>query len=567
MLKTLISAVALIVVLAGPVTPAAGGSLARVVSDGVYDDWSGVPVAFTDPTGDHGTSVVDIRNVWLANDEDYVYVRFEVGSLVHRDESQLNIYFDVDRNAATGWPVQNIGSDFVLQFHEHRGEEQTSSTFAASRLEHADLSYVAAPTVGAVEYELRIRRDVVLPIRGTEIFAGLDFDIVFEGQNSGGSSREWAPDDLGGHHYTLAAGTLPPYSTISLEKDNPAFVRTVSWNMLWGGLIERPEPFNRILAALEPDIILFQEAADIQWWEIRNRLNEILPLGGGAQWQVYWANNNAVASRWSSSMWAGDTIPSTNRGQAMALVDLPDADHDADLYVINAHFKCCGGMGGSEDDQRQTQSDAEVNWFRDLREPGGYVDLPADTPFFIAGDFNMVGGPQPLETLLDGNILDESTFGSDSPPDWDGSNLADAVPWHNAAPAAYTWRSETSWYPPGRLDYFLYTDSVMSVAKSFVLDTEDMSAGNLAAYGLLTQDSAEASDHLPIIVDFNLGEPGPGDENGDGKVDLDDFAVFCDCLTGPGSGIISGCDWANLDADTDVDLLDFAEFALVFDSG
>ena len=391
--------------------------------------------------------------------------------------------------------------------------------------------------------------------------------MVIEGQNSGGSSREWAPDNNDGHHYTMATGTLPPYATVSLDKDNPAFVRVMTWNMLWGGLIDRPGPFNRILAALEPDVILFQEAADLTWWEIRNRLDDILPLGGGAQWQVYWANNNAVASPWSSSMWLGETIPSSNRGMAMALIDLPDAEHGTDLYVVNAHFKCCGGMGGSEDDQRQKQSDALVNWFRDLREPGGYVNLPADTPFLVAGDFNMVGGPQPLLTLLDGNIIDESTFGSDSPPDWDGSHMADLVPPHSAAPAAHTWRSPTGWHGPGRLDFVLYTDSVMYAAKRFVLDTAEMSAGDLAAYGLLAQDSADASDHLPIIVDFNLGDPEPGDADGDGDVDIDDLSAFLDCMTGPDGGIISGCDWSDLGADTDVDVFDLAEFQFVFTGG
>ncbi len=522
------------VVLAGPAAPAAGGTLTRVISDGVFDDWDAVPVAFTDPTGDHSSSMADIRDVWLANDEDYLYVRFEVGSLLHQDDARLNIYFDIDSDDTTGYSIRDIGSEFVLQFSGHEGAEQTSGTWQAATFTHSALSYNASPTAAAVEYELRIRRDVFLPNRGTELFGGPDFDIVFEGQNSGGSSREWAPDDPDGHHYTLATGTLPPYPTIPLERDDPALVRMVTWNMLWGGLIERPGPFNRILAALEPDIILFQEAADIQWWAIRNRLDDILPLGGGAQWQVYWQNNNAVASRWPSSMWAGETTPSSERGMAMALIDLPDADYDTDLYVVNAHYKCCGGMGGTEDAKRQKQSDALVNWFRDLREPGGHVDLPDDTPFLVAGDFNLVGGPQPLLTLLEGNIIDESTFGSDSPPDWDGSHTADPVPAHNAAAAAYTWRSETSWYPPGRLDYVIYTDSVMSVVKGFVLDTQTMSAADLAAYGLLAQDSAEASDHLPVIVDFVLGDPVPipGDIDADGDVDFDDVNLFVGVLVG-----------------------------------
>ena len=168
---------------------------------------------------------------------------------MHQDDARLNFYFDIDSDETTGYSIRGIGSEFVLQFSDHDGAEQTSGTWEAATLGHSVLSYAASPTVGAVEYELRIRRDVFLPNRGTELFAGPDFDMIIEGQNSGGSSREWAPNSLDGHHYTLATGPLPPYATISLAKDNQGFVRMVTWNMLWGGLIDRPQPFNRPSAA------------------------------------------------------------------------------------------------------------------------------------------------------------------------------------------------------------------------------------------------------------------------------------------------------------------------------
>jgi endonuclease/exonuclease/phosphatase family metal-dependent hydrolase len=555
------------VVLAWAAAPALGDTLARVICDGMFDDWSAVPRAYADPAGDHGGAVADIRNVWLANDEDYVYIRLEVGSIARLQETPLHIYFDVDRSAATGWPVHDIGSDFVLRFPEHRGAEQTSSTFDAAELGHADLSLNTAPTVGTLDIEMRVRRDVVFPIRGTEIFAGPDFDVVIGVQNSAGTTQEWAPDDPGGHTHTLATGSLPPYATISLDKGDPAFLRLVTYNVLRDGLVDRPAVFDRILGALQPDIICFQELWDSSAATIRSRLDGALPLGDDARWEVYKNSGTVLAARWQLYMRAGDTIPSTQRGQAMAVVDLPDTEYDTDLYVICAHYKCCGGMGTSEDQRRQTQSDANVNWFRDLREPAGHVTLSPNTPILIAGDFNLVGGPQPLETLLGGDIIDEAVFGADSAPDWDGSRLAAPVAFHNAGPAAYTWRSDTSYFAPGRLDYVIYTDSVMYAAKRFVLNTLDMSADDLNAYGLQSEDTAEASDHLPIVIDFHLGQPGPGDADGDGDVDLLDFIAFADCITDPGGGILPGCEWANLNGDTAVDLLDFHEFTLLFGDG
>jgi hypothetical protein len=61
-------------------------------------------------------------------------------------------------------------------------------------------------------------------------------------------------------------------------------------------------------------------------------------------------------------------------------------------------------------------------------------------------------------------------------------------------------------------------------------------------------------------------EPPPGDINGDGRVDVEDFRLFCNCMAGPNvAGSPAGCEpdyfsRADLDGDGDVDLWDFAVF-------
>jgi len=66
------------------------------------------------------------------------------------------------------------------------------------------------------------------------------------------------------------------------------------------------------------------------------------------------------------------------------------------------------------------------------------------------------------------------------------------------------------------------------------------------------------------IVGVSCSGAGPGDCDQDGDIDLDDYAVFADCLTGPLGGILAGCDLADMDVDTDVDLDDFAAFQEAF---
>ncbi|HNQ21501.1 MAG TPA: C25 family cysteine peptidase [Phycisphaerae bacterium] len=66
------------------------------------------------------------------------------------------------------------------------------------------------------------------------------------------------------------------------------------------------------------------------------------------------------------------------------------------------------------------------------------------------------------------------------------------------------------------------------------------------------------------LTAFVCEDPIPGDSDGDGDVDRDDYANFAGCLTGPYGGVPSGCDWANLDGDADVDLADVAAFQAAF---
>lgn len=61
------------------------------------------------------------------------------------------------------------------------------------------------------------------------------------------------------------------------------------------------------------------------------------------------------------------------------------------------------------------------------------------------------------------------------------------------------------------------------------------------------------------VADFILG-----DLDGDGDVDLSDFALFAQCFTGASLPAQVGCSQADLDGDDDVDLTDFATFAQNF---
>ena len=320
----------------------------------------------------------------------------------------------------------------------------------------------------------------------------------------------------------------PPRAATSTFLDRPADadLRLMNYNVLWNTIFEEESPegaakFARLVRALDPDILTLQEIGLPSWKRERNpnardwntadvvqRMNAIHPPPEGGTWYAHQAYDNVIVSKYPLKMTAVDTEPRGQRRQALALVDLPNDTFAIDFYLMNNHYKCCGGE--DNDPQRQQQSDAIIAWLRDARTPGGAIDLPPNTAIAVTGDLNIVGAFQPVQTLIDGDIQDETRYGEDFPPDWDDTGLADLHPLHNIdGPDDYTWRNDDDEWNPGRLDYILYTDSVLDAVQSFILNTTTMNAGDLQAAGLQRYDvtadnEGRQFDHLPLLADFRV---------------------------------------------------------------
>jgi endonuclease/exonuclease/phosphatase family metal-dependent hydrolase len=291
------------------------------------------------------------------------------------------------------------------------------------------------------------------------------------------------------------------------------FQKTNLLNDLWSGE-SRAAAFVRITRAIDPDVICLQEidpAHDPQ--QVADILDAAVPLADGKTWQVHSGQDNVIAARFElvkrtqQLAHHGDIM---DFGHAMALVDLPEPDYPEDLYLVCAHFQALAGQENIE--ARQKHADMIVGWIRDIRTPGGEIDLPTNTPLVVLGDFNVydTDPAHHLTTLLTGDIVDETRFGVDIAPDWDGTALADALPHHNGeGEDVYTWRDDTTEFNPGVLDRILYTDSAVTASNSFVLNTTTMTEAELEGAGLrlgdvILEPDVGRYDHLPLVVDIEF---------------------------------------------------------------
>lgn len=327
---------------------------------------------------------------------------------------------------------------------------------------------------------------------------------------------------------TMEPTPLPSPTATATEIPNIQFMnrpaeenlRVLNYNVLWDSIFPDGDPdnhpwrntdksqaFRRLLAAIQPDIACLQEINTLRDpADVSAIFDEVLPLLDGERWRAVKGTDNVIVSRFDLLL---DGYQLKLSAEAAALVDLPDAIYgQTDLYMICAHFKSAGSLFDIA--TRQLEADLLISQVRDFKTAGGRIDLPLGTPFILLGDFNVYDTDPHyhLTTLLTGDIVNEDKYGADVNPDWDDTDLSDALPSHNGrGELFYTWRNDAEVFAPYPLDRIVYSDSVLLIANQFILNTMLLTVGELALLGLEADDvviNVEKGnyDHFPMVVDF-----------------------------------------------------------------
>ena len=141
-------------------TSALAGTFKSITIDGDTSDWVGVAPAYTDEDGVNNPSGVDFQNVYLANDANYLYIRFTLKQTANPFLGNTYIWLDNDNNSVTGFhPFGNTLFGSSLMIISDQAYQEAGGGFNEGTLTNASVAY-GALTVPGTNFEFRIARNV-----------------------------------------------------------------------------------------------------------------------------------------------------------------------------------------------------------------------------------------------------------------------------------------------------------------------------------------------------------------------------------------------------------------------
>ena len=166
---------------------ASAGTFKNVAVDGSFGDWAGVPLLETDPQDSPTTA--DYGDIYLANDDDYLYLRFTLYVAADPFTSIENIFIDADNNPGTGYASGGLGSEMLIQ--GGAGYQERGGAFNEGDINGLD--WQASPTGDGTQFEARISRAATYASDGTPVFSGDTIALVLEAEDASYTALEWLP--------------------------------------------------------------------------------------------------------------------------------------------------------------------------------------------------------------------------------------------------------------------------------------------------------------------------------------------------------------------------------------
>ncbi len=467
--------------------------------DESFDDWNGISNYYEDPIGDNLQGEIDLKTMWVSNNEDYIYLRIQTTKeITLTNNNYITIYIDTDNDSSTGKIFDNFGAELEFTFGRRSGKVYLNGE---KIIYSKDIGFICSPTFSSSEFEFGIRRDV--KVNGQSLFNSdkVKIKIIDYTSSALSTSSDNSPDSAG-YEYWINPDLINQHPPYFIEKQNEEYLRVMAYNVEGDGITssDKTTEFNHIFNTIKPDIIGLTEVYSSTSEQVADKISFFLPPNQNEQWfhkkegqyDIVLVSKYEIKERFKINSEVG------HDASGAFLLDLRPA-FESDMLVIVSHPKCCSGV--EEDLKRQNQFDAIIAFIRDAVNEGGVLTIAQNTPLIIMGDLNLVGDQRQYQTLVTGDIKFNEKYGDDFVPDWDSTGFDDAIPY--VTNTGMTFTTNPGSYPPGRLDFIVYSASVMDNVNSFVFDSNNLTPEQLSNYGLNKSDT-ETSDHLPVIVDFDL---------------------------------------------------------------
>ncbi|MGB1122006.1 MAG: endonuclease/exonuclease/phosphatase family protein [Flavobacteriales bacterium] len=502
----------------------------QIQLDNEFEDWGGIPHS----TGTEGGPFVAAA---VTSNAEWLYLHIELAEEVALDENALpndyRILLDLDDDPNTGvdYASQGLGVDLLINLATRQAIRYTNGSGIES---FNEIGMRAAPTYSGTEFELAFNREL------TQLTDG---DVRIMWYNNG--EQIGFPVNGMAHTPSDATDTFIP---VGIARPPGTLNRVAFWNVnnRMDELFAQ-QAMKRILQVVDPDVLALSEVSNVSATYVTSLLNDWLPLEGNASWNVVkddWdlmvASKGAILSSFPSVMRQFPVLVEGHPGWGVPLL------------ITSSHLKCCGGS--SNEAQRQAEADEYMAFLRDAMNGESELSLAPNSPIVYGGDLNMVGLDDPIYTLVSGDISNESTYGEDFNPDWDGTALTEHSLLQTDHAFDFTWMSSNinSEWMPGKLDYLITSDASIDLRAGFVVRTEDMSEERLAEFGLLADDALDASDHFLVVGDLGLGEllGSAPDSDEDG---IDDYEDNCTYAENPNQGDFNSDGVGDACSDTDGD--------------
>ncbi|MDH3225448.1 MAG: hypothetical protein OEO23_17135, partial [Gemmatimonadota bacterium] len=282
----------------GPAGPAPTGERLEIWTDGSFGEWeSEWPVA-VDGNGDVSSdAAMDLQAVRGVLDDRYLYLQFDVGRTVTLQgfRGQFEVVLDSDGEVATGAGEEGYeGSETVVVFSPPGGPGADVGAGVAARyasegslgiLEPAGrLGVLASPTHSSDRFELRLSREQMLRAGGGNGAVGVRARFRENGE---------ILDELGpfvvsevSPRTAAASSRLPALSADSVRRQDGSF-RVMAWNVSDGQFRQEAAAVQRVLAALDADVVLLDE---VPRPTTREELAAFFSgVGTGDEWQSWLA--------------------------------------------------------------------------------------------------------------------------------------------------------------------------------------------------------------------------------------------------------------------------------------